>query len=242
MPPAISFKDVSFTYQDVPVLKDISLDVEEGQFLGVIGPNGGGKTTFLKLIMAFLRPQNGTVLIFGQPPQVSVQTVSYVPQNLRFDKDFPISVIEIVLGGRLAHLPWYGIFRQADKDAALYALEQVGMQDFQQRAFGSLSGGQAQRVLIARALASEPRLLLLDEPTASVDVSAEADIYAILRKLQGKMTILMVTHNLQATIELVEKVVCIQQTLTTLDPRQVCEHFALGLYHAPLINLQKGSS
>ncbi len=237
MEPVVALQEVCFSYQDALVLKNISFDIKEGEFVGVIGPNGGGKTTLLKLIMGFLKPQTGKISIFGESPRTARQQISYVPQSLRFDKQFPISVLELVLGGRLSRLPWYGKFNRADKEAAVAALERVGMEDFQHRSFGNLSGGQAQRALIARALASEPKLLLLDEPTASVDSQAEADIYGILKKLQGEITILMVTHNLQAAIELVEKVICVQQTAAVINPQQICEHFALGLYHAPLIKL-----
>lgn len=242
MEPAISVKNLSFSYQDMSVLKDISFEIQQGQFIGMIGPNGGGKTTLLKLLMGFLKTPIGTIQLFGQYPIPARQHIAYVPQSLRFDKQFPISLIELVLEGRLSHLPWYGCFSQNDKRIALDSLDRVGLADLQHRPFGSLSGGQAQRALIARALASEPRLLLLDEPTASVDAQAEADIYGILKKLQGDMTILMVTHNLQAAIELVESVICVQHTAFTLDPRQVCEHYALGLYHTPLIKLNNSKT
>lgn len=233
----VELENVCFAYQDNDVLKDISFTINEGEFVGIIGPNGGGKTTLIKLLMGFLKPSEGHIAIFNHPPMMSRQQIAYVPQSLGFDKQFPISVLELVLEGRLSHLPWYGIFSKQDKQIALEALERVDLLDLQDRSFGSLSGGQIQRALIARALASQPSLLLLDEPTASVDNRSETDIYEILKGLQGEITIMMVTHNLQAAIELVEKVICIQQTATLLNPKQVCEHFALGLYHAPLINL-----
>ncbi|MBA3816569.1 MAG: ABC transporter ATP-binding protein [Parachlamydiaceae bacterium] len=235
---AVALDHISFAYQDSLVLKDICLAVKSGEFIGMIGPNGGGKTTLLKLMMGFLKPSSGDISIFSEPPASSLQQISYVPQSLRFDKQFPISVMELVMGGRLSHLPWYGIFSKKDKEIALHALERVGLVDFQHRSFGNLSGGQAQRALIARALASEPQLLLLDEPTASVDAQAESDIYNILKGLQSQITIIMVTHNLRAAIELVERVICVQQTAISLKPQEVCEHFAFGLYHAPLINIK----
>jgi len=238
MEEALNIEDLCFSYRDDPILKDISFTIHPGQFVGVIGPNGGGKTTLLKLILGFLKPLSGSISIFGQNPLQARHEMAYVPQSLHFDKQFPISVLELVLGGRLSHLPWYGNFSAKDKEIALHSLEQVGLVDLRNRPLGGLSGGQAQRALIARALASEPRLLILDEPTASVDTQAESDIYGILKKFQGTMTILMVTHNLQAAIELVETVICIQGTAVTLNPKQVCEHFALGLYHAPLIKFQ----
>lgn len=234
---AVTLDRVCFAYQDTLVLKNISFAIKSGEFIGIIGPNGGGKTTLLKLIMGFLKPSSGNISIFSKPSTSAIQQISYVPQSLRFDKQFPISVMELVMGGRLAHLPWYGMFSKKDKEIALHALERVGLVDFQHRSFGNLSGGQAQRALIARALASEPQLLLLDEPTASVDAQAETDIYNILKELQGQITIMMVTHNLRAAIELVERVICVQQTAMVLNPQEVCEHFAFGLYHAPLIKL-----
>lgn len=223
----IHFEHVFFGYGEDLVLRDVNFKVHAGEFIGIIGPNGGGKTTLLKLILGFLKPKRGL-------KQINTSEVAYVPQGLRFDRQFPISVMELVLSGRLAHLPWYGVYSKADRQAALEALEKVGLISHRNAAFGTLSGGQAQRALIARALVSNPSLLLLDEPTASVDTQAEADIYRILQSLRGQMTILMVTHNLNVAIELVDRVLCVQGGVLSLMPQEVCEHFALGLYHAPL--------
>lgn len=243
MKPVVQFEDVNFTYQHSAVLSHVSLEVFEEEFIGIIGPNGGGKTTLLKLILGFLKPTTGKVFVFGKAPghgnhETGNHPVAYVPQSIRFDRQFPISVLEVVLSGCLSHLPWYGKFSKKDKDLALNALEMVGLTHLQDASFGKLSGGQSQRILIARALASDPKLLLLDEPTASVDSQAEADIYAILKDLRKKMTIMMVTHDLKAAIEQVEKVICVQREAISLKPEEVCEHFALGLYHPPLIQPQ----
>lgn len=236
MESAVVFEDVSFAYQNgTSVLKNVSFHVARGEFIGIIGPNGGGKTTLLKLIMGFLQPTNGKIFIFGKPPLEQLQTISYVPQNLKFDKDFPISLDELVLSGLLSQLPWYGRFSPACKAAALEALEKVGLRELHHRPIGTLSGGQMQRGLIARALVSKPKLLLLDEPTANVDAKAEADIHALLKELAGEVTIMMVTHNLQDSISNVDRVLCVQQTAMALQTKEVCEHFALGLYHAPLL-------
>lgn len=238
MAAVIDLEHVSFGYHNSPVLKDINFQVNSGEFVGIIGPNGGGKTTLLRLIMGFLKPTSGNIKIFDRPSQAAANQLAYVPQTTRFDKQFPISVWEVVLSGRLSHLPWYGIYRKIDKVAALEALEKVSMLEFQNKAFGTLSGGQAQRVLIARALASHPKLLLLDEPTASVDAQAETEIYNLLKELRGKMTILMVTHNLQVAIKLVDRVLCVRGEVIAIKTEEVCEHFALGLYHTPLINIK----
>lgn len=234
MSKVIELQNLSFSYNHTDVLKHVSFHVDSGEFIGIIGPNGGGKTTLLKLLMGFLKPTLGKLEIFGLPPSASWQRVAYVPQGLHFDRQFPISVEELVLSGRLSRLPWYGIYSDRDRKAVRDALELVGLNDFRHCSFGSLSGGQAQRALIARALVAEPQLLLLDEPTASVDSQAQALIYSILKRLRGTMTILMVTHDLKAAIEVVERVLCVQGGVLSLLPSEVCEHFALGLYHAPL--------
>lgn len=235
-PAAVDLEHVFFAYEDALVLQDATCKIMSGEFVSVIGPNGGGKTTLLKIMMGFLKPKSGVVKIFGRTPTAARSEIAYVPQNVRFDKLFPISVLEVALQGRLSHLPWYGHYSKLDKKIALEALERVGMADFSSRAFGTLSGGQAQRVLIARALASHPKLLFLDEPTASIDAKAQHEIYELLNQLKGTMTIIMVTHDLSVAIEHVKKVICVQRTVMMLTPQGVCEHFALGLYHTPLIS------
>lgn len=234
--PIIELDSVSFSYPGSTILKDVSFQVYEGEFIGMIGPNGGGKTTLLKLILGFLKPSKGIVKVFGESPISSsgLKQLAYVPQAIRFDRDFPISVEEVVLSGLLSHLPWYGRFHTNDRHAALEALEKVGLPHLREASFGTLSGGQAQRVLIARSLVSNPQLLLLDEPTASVDSQAEADIYALLSQLRNEMTILMVTHDLRAAIDQVERILCVQGSVISLKPEEVCKHFAFGLYHMPL--------
>lgn len=236
--PIVDFQNVSFSYHHMPVLSQVNFQIPPGEFVGIIGPNGGGKTTLLKLITGFLKPKLGTVRVFddiaGSRP-AGTYPLAYVPQSMRFDRDFPISVEEVVLSGLLSRLPWYGRFHTNEREAARQALENVGLANLSDCTFGTLSGGQAQRVLIARALVSQPQLLLLDEPTASVDSQAEAEIYTILEKLKGQMTILMVTHDLHAAIDHVERVICVKGNVFSLRPEEVCEHFALGLYHAPLI-------
>jgi zinc transport system ATP-binding protein len=237
--PVIDVKNLSFAYQDTFVLKDASFHIDAGEFVGIIGPNGGGKTTLLKLLMGFLKPTEGMIQVFNHSPTQVQQRLAYVPQSMRFDRQFPISALDVVLLGKLSQLTWYGRYRHKDKVAACEALEKVGLLAFKDHAFGALSGGQAQRVLIARALVSNPELLLLDEPTASVDAHAESEIYTLLQNLKGTMTIVMVTHDLKAATDYVQKVICVQRSVATLTPKDVCEHFAMGLYHPPLINMTK---
>ncbi|MBN9377688.1 MAG: zinc ABC transporter ATP-binding protein [Chlamydiales bacterium 38-26] len=239
MNPIIQLKHVYFSYAETPVLTDVDLAINAKEFIGIIGPNGGGKTTLLKLLMGFLKPSSGKIEIFGTAPDQSLNHIAYVPQTQRYDREFPISVLELVLAGRLSKLPWYGKFSKEDKEAAMNALERVKLAEFYNRPFGTLSGGQAQRALIARSLASEPQLLLLDEPTANVDSQAEADIYEILHSLRDKMSILMVTHDLSIALEQVQRVLLVQNTVMPLKTEEVCQHFAMGLYHGPLVQIQR---
>jgi zinc transport system ATP-binding protein len=235
----IRLENISFSYQDAVVLEDVAIQVQQGEFMGIFGPNGGGKTTLLRLIMGFLKPQSGEIKVLDKSPAAARDKISYVPQGLRFDRQFPISVSEVVLSGRLASLPWYGKFSPEDIDKAEGMIAKVGLADMRNRAFGTLSGGQAQRTLIARALVSDPEILLLDEPTASVDAKAEIEIYKFLEELRGKITILMVTHHLRTAIEQVDRVLLVRKNVVSLLPEEVCEHFAIGLYHPPLMNIKK---
>lgn len=231
----IDVSDLTFAYDDRPVLENVSVEIQSGEFIGIFGPNGGGKSTFLKLLMGFLKPKKGKIEIGGLTPADARRKIAYVPQITLFDKQFPISVLEVVLMGCLSELTLWGSYSEKSKRRAKEALEQVGLQDKQHQAFGTLSGGQAQRVLIARALASHPEILLLDEPTASIDTEAEETIYRILSEMKGSKTILMVTHDLHMITKRVGRLLCIQKHLTSFSPNEVCEHFALGLYHPPLL-------
>jgi len=225
--------EVSFAYDREPVLSDVSFSIESGEWIGLIGPNGGGKTTLLKLILGFLQPDEGKIELFGQPPKEGRRQIGYVPQSLGFDPAFPISLLELVLTGRLCKLRWYGRHSKRDRQLALEALEQVGLIQFANRRYSELSGGQRQRALIARALVSNPRMLVLDEFTANLDQEAEAAIYRFLQRLHREITILMVTHDLDALVDKVDRVLSIRRELSILPPAKVCEHFAMGLYHPP---------
>lgn len=235
MTKVIAIKDLSFSYEETLVLEDISIEIQAGEFVGIFGPNGGGKTTLLKLLMGFLKPKKGTVEIFGEHPKTVRKKIGYVPQTASFDRQFPISALEVVLMGCLSMLTPLGFFPSRVKQKAREALSRVGLLENEDQAFGTLSGGQAQRVLIARALVSDPQILLLDEPTASTDPEAEQAIYQLLEDLKGSMTILMVTHDLQAAVKRVGRLLCVQRKISSFSPSEVCEHFAMGLYHSPLM-------
>lgn len=232
----LQFNAVCFGYADMPVLDAVSFGIRRHEFIGMIGPNGGGKTTLLKLAMGFIKPQVGEITLFGKKPCESLLKIGYVPQVMQFDRQFPITVEDLVLAGRLSRLPWYGRFDKSDKAAARDAIDRLGLKNLYDTPFSALSGGQAQRALIARALATpQLQLLILDEPTANIDAQGEEEIFSLLKSLRDQMTIIMVTHDLQAALSCFDRVLCVHRHVSTLAPQQVCEHFALGLYHAPLV-------
>jgi zinc transport system ATP-binding protein len=212
--PVLSLRDVTFSYGGEPALEDVTLSVNDRQAVCIVGPNGGGKTTLVKLILGLLAPQRGEIRVFGQPPQKARLRVGYMPQHVQHDAQFPVTVMDIVLMGRLGQVGLSGILGwpgRVDRRAALDALVQVGMEDSGPRPFAALSGGQRQRVLIARALCCKPDLLLLDEPTSNVDSMVEARLLDLLRELNQRMTIVMVSHDLGFVSGLVESVICVNR-------------------------------
>lgn len=216
------------------MLEGINAHVKPGEFVVIFGPNGGGKTTFLKLLLGFLKPTQGSISLFGLPPKKAQTLLGYTPQSVFYDRQMPVSVLEVVLQGCLSQLSLWGSYSETLKQKARAALEHVGAIHLETRRFATLSGGQAQRVLIARAIVLEPKLLILDEPTANIDQEAQQGIYLLLQKLQEKMTIVLVTHDLHVAVNYATRLFCIQKTLSSLSPAQVCSHFSLGLYHPPL--------
>lgn len=201
---------LSFRYQKPIVLEDVSFRIHEGESLCVIGPNGGGKSTLLKLMLGLLEPGRGSLTILGKSPAQARCNIGYVPQALRFDPLYPVSALDIVLMGRLDRLG-VGRYSKACREVAMNALEEVALADSSSRPFSNLSGGQRQRVLIARALACEPKLLLLDEPTANIDLSVEAQLLETLTRLREKMTILLVTHDLDLISAVGDSVLCVNR-------------------------------
>ena len=210
---ALEFSHVGFAYSEVPILQDVSLRVEPGQFWALIGPNGGGKSTLLKLALGLLVPNSGHIRILGKSPSEAHARVGYVPQFATFPRDFPLAVDQVVLQGRLNAWNWWRPAPKQDRVAAQEALAQVGVADLFARPIGALSGGQLQRVLIARALAADPELLLLDEPTSHVDTDAETNFFDLLAGLRRRMAIVMVSHDVGLVSRHVDRIACLNTTL-----------------------------
>lgn len=207
-PVAIRFDHVSFRYGATSVLEDVSFTVESGASTCVIGPNGGGKTTLLRLALGLLEPKRGKIEIFGQSPDEGSRRIGYVPQAMRFDPLFPVNALDIVLMGRIDRVR-FGFYSRDCKDAARAALAEVGLESEAATPFSNLSGGQRQRVLIARALATGADLLMLDEPTANVDLTVEAQFLESLDRLRERATIVLVTHDIDLISRLGDTVLCV---------------------------------
>jgi zinc transport system ATP-binding protein len=204
---SLRFDRVSFSYGAVKVLENASFHIHQGEFIALVGPNGSGKTTALKLILGLEQPRSGSIELFGAPSTPAERRrIGYVPQHSASDNAFPISVLEAVRMGRLA--PLSRKFDAADRAAVEEAMEQAEIADLATRPYRALSGGQRRRALVARALAAKPELLILDEPTANMDGESEERLFATLGKLKGNATILIVTHDTGFVSALTDRVLC----------------------------------
>jgi len=225
--PIIEIKNLSFAYEKQKILENISLTVDEKDFLAIIGPNGGGKSTLLKLILGINSVQQGSIKTFGERPQKNLSKIGYVPQNTNVNIDFPIKVIEVVLMGHIGtKQPLFG-YAKEEIMCAMGALGQVGMEKFAQKKIGDLSGGQRQRVMIARALCAHPQILILDEPTSSIDVDGQKQIYELLEFLNRTITVIVVSHDISVILEFANKVVHINKRLTqhSFTKKEKSSHF-----------------
>ena len=229
--PVIQLENVCFAYNGCSVLENASLTVYARDFLCIVGPNAGGKTTLLKLILGLLKPTKGTILVFGKPPVKTRSRMGYMPQHAALDILFPVSVMDVVLMGRLGgDGRRYGFFRRADRKAAREALERVELYDISKRSFSELSGGQRQRVLIARALVSDPEILLLDEPTANVDAVVETEFYELLSLLNEKMTVALVTHDMGFVSHYVKGVACVNRRVVVHPTSEITGEMINEMY------------
>lgn len=234
MSKVIDLQHVSFSYGLVPVLQDINFSVEQGEFLGIVGPNAGGKSTLLKLILGLIKPQEGTVTVLGKKPAQQRTHIGYVPQYPGFARDFPITVEQAVLLGRLGAGRMFGRYTSADYLAVERALNELEAQDLAQRPISALSGGQLQRILLARALVSDPKILILDEPTANIDMRIENDIFDHLRELNKRLTILVVSHDIAFISDYVSRVACLNRTLVCHTTDAIDGNLIQHLYGEPI--------
>lgn len=232
---AIRFESVSFSYPATPVLEAASFHVHAGEFAALVGPNGAGKTTALRLILGLVEPESGRVTVLGRSPEEARDAIGYVPQHASYDPAFPISVSEVVRMGCLrSSTRRYG---PEDERAVERALSLADVEALAGRPYSALSGGQRRRVLVARALAAEPELLILDEPTANMDAESEGRLFETLGELKGRATILIVTHDTGFVTSLTDAVFCVGEGGSG---GRVVKHRAVPAVHAA--SVQYGGS
>lgn len=233
--PVIEIKDLDVYYDDKLVLEDVNMNLEDGAFLGIIGPNGGGKTTLIKTILGLKRPRKGNIRLFGNPIDHAKKIIGYVPQSFEIDKNFPITVYETV---RLSFLPsHHRVFFRFPSHAhtkTMSILKRLDLFELKDNLLSELSGGQFQKVLIARALATDPKILLLDEPTAHVDQRSREDIYKLLKDLKDELTIILVTHDSLAVSSYVSSLACLDRTLIYHGDPELDQKTIEKLYRCPI--------
>jgi zinc transport system ATP-binding protein len=242
-PPVFELRGVDFAYDSRLVLEDVNLEVAEGGFVSIIGPNGGGKSTLLKILLGLLEPRRGRVKVFGTKPRLARDRIGYMPQFQRIDSHFPITVEEVVRLGLLSGKTRLGWPRRGDLAAVDEALETVSCVHLQRENFARLSGGQRQLVLIARALVAQPRLLLLDEPTANLDPAVEGAFHELLQRLAGQITICMVSHDVGLVTEQTEQVICVNRHVDVHPAHAVSGEFVramFGAHHARVVDHSHG--
>ncbi|MDY4042245.1 MAG: ABC transporter ATP-binding protein [Marinifilaceae bacterium] len=232
----VELKNIAAAYDGNTVLHDVNFTIRKDDFIGIIGPNGGGKTTLLKVILGLLKPVAGEIIYHGSKHSL----FGYLPQNSQFDTRFPINVREVVLSGLLSEKGIFGKYTREDKNKADELLATYGMGDFRERPIGELSGGQMQRVFLCRAIISSPRVLILDEPSTYVDAKFEQEFYSLLHNLNQRMSIVMVSHDLGTICSYVKTIACVNRTLHYHDSNLITPE-QLQLYNCPIELLTHGT-
>ena len=231
----IELEDVWAGYESDRVLEAVNFRMEAGDYVGLIGPNGGGKTTLIKVILGLIKPERGSVRVMGVSPEKGRHFIGYVPQIQQDDKDFPIKVWDVVSMGRLKpNLLQNLTLKDADKKIVERSLRQMDILDLAKRSINELSGGQRQRVTIARALATEPKILLLDEPTSSVDSRSSSQLYDLLAELNQSISILLISHDLTAISTYVKTIGCVNRRLVYSGQKEITSEMLDTAYECPV--------
>jgi len=218
----LEFSHINFSYPSQQVLTNTSFHIHEGEFVALVGPNGAGKSTILKLLLGLEKADSGNIIVFGTSVREGKKNIGYVPQYAQYDSAFPISVFQVVSMGRIT--PWLPLYSKKDKEKVTEVLELMNVGHLRDRPYYALSGGQRRRVLVARALASNPKMLILDEPTANMDSLSEQNFYEALTKVKGKTTILIVTHDTSYVSNLTDRVLCVGETSKNGHISDVVQH------------------
>ncbi|MCC8197810.1 MAG: metal ABC transporter ATP-binding protein [Tannerellaceae bacterium] len=230
----IEIRNVSAGYGKKVVLRDINLDVFQDDFLGIIGPNGGGKTTLLKLILNLLSPMEGEIRFYVKGQKVPKVRIGYLPQMNQIDKKFPVSVKEVVASGLSFEKPRFRSFTPEQEERIEEVLLQMGLEDLSGRAIGELSGGQLQRVLLGRSIVSNPQVLILDEPNSYVDKRFESRFYQLLEEINQRSAIILVSHDMGTVLTLVKNIACVNETLHYHAGSNISEEWLGETYACPI--------
>ncbi len=228
--PVIQIDHVTFSFGSQPVLEDITFDINKNDFIAFLGPNGAGKTTLVKLLMGFLEPVLGTIRVLGKRPKSARTHIGYVPQYTNFDVDYPLNVLDVVKLNMIDSRSYFPWFTEKQEQKAYALLEKLEIEALYKRKFSELSGGQKQRALLARALVSEPEILILDEPTASIDITIEKDIYELLKKLNERITIILVTHDISFISSYINKICCLNKYATVHSAEELSGESLFDVY------------
>lgn len=231
--PAVSLENVSFSYNGRPALKNVNLTISRGEFLAIIGPNGGGKSTLVKLMLGLLRPDSGNVSVLGLAPERAAHLIGYMPQDLSINRSFPISVADVVLMGRLRH-KGRSMITPRDRTAAGDILDRLGIGDLSGRKVSDISGGQRAKVFLARALITEPEILILDEPTSNLDTNAQTELYTLLKQINEKKTIILVSHDLMVLSTHVRAVACVNRDVHFHAGSEITQEMINMAYPCPV--------
>jgi zinc transport system ATP-binding protein len=231
---AIQIKGLNKSFNNLSILEDVNLEIAANEFVSLIGPNGGGKTVLIKLILGLIKPDDGVIKVLGLPPEKARGQVGYVPQYPRFDFEFPISVFDMVLTGRQIKRPIFARYNREDRRAVKVALEKVEISDLADRQIGKLSGGQVQRALIARAIVADPKVLLADEPTASLDPQMGQCVHELLSELSSEMAVVLVSHDIGVISNYVTSVACLNRTLLYQPAGEPTREMIEAVYHCPV--------
>ena len=230
-PTFIDIQNLSFHYDHSPIFKNCNLQIKKNHTYLFIGPNGGGKSTLLNLILSHIEPKSGTITINNAPAKDFRDKIGFVPQNFSFDPLFPINILEFVLMGSLSKLNFFGHYKKKERQKALALLAKMGIESLAYQSIAQVSGGQRQRALLARALMNDPQILIFDEATSHLDPTATEFIWDFLHKQSNKKTILIVSHDIPKSIDMIDQAICINHDIDIIEKEKICEHFSMGVYH-----------
>ncbi len=239
--PIIELQGVEVAYDEKTVLRDVNLTVYERDFLGIIGPNGGGKTTLIKVILRLLKPRKGTLRFFADGRPVEEIKIGYLPQYNNIDKKFPISVYEVILSGLSRQKSLFRRFSAEQRQRVTDIIRQMGLEGLEQRPIGQLSGGQLQRALLGRAIVSEPDVVILDEPNTYIDKQFEAKLYDLLARINQQRAIILVSHDIGTVLQNVKTIACVNETLHYHPDTEISSEWLEKRFGCPIEILGHGT-